>query len=163
MSRPTVRDSWPWLGRAGPPVRIPPQSRSTCRCAIARQTGQNPSRFMATSRAWADHAASLNAPTSSNQGCRRFHLGQIWATNSKRMILKGKSRLPRLSIEPALIELNASALPLGVETSDRLHHDARSGLHLLMTANGLSKDAHSRSSLRIVCGAIHFPLGGLRT
>ena len=27
------------------------------------------------------------------------------------MILKGKDRLPRLSIEPALIELNASALP----------------------------------------------------
>jgi hypothetical protein len=79
-----------------------------------------------------------------------FHLGKMWATNSKRMILKGKNRLPRLSIEPALIELNASALPLGVETSDRLHHDAPSGLHLLMTANGLSKNAHSRSSLRIV-------------
>jgi hypothetical protein len=28
----------------------------------------------------ADYAASLNAPTSSNQGCTRFHLGQIWAT-----------------------------------------------------------------------------------
>ena len=27
-----------------------------------------------------DYAASLNASTSSNQGCRRFHLGQIWAT-----------------------------------------------------------------------------------
>ena len=35
----------------------------------------------------ADHAASLNAPTSSNQGCKRFHLGQIWATNSKSLIL----------------------------------------------------------------------------
>jgi hypothetical protein len=87
----------------------------------------------------------------------------VWSTNPKRMILKGKDRLPRLSIEPALIELNASALPLGVETSDRLHHDVPSGLHLLMTANGLSKDTHSRSSLRIVCGATHFPLGGLRT
>lgn len=46
------------------------------------------------------------------------------------MILKGKDRLPRLSIEPALIELNASALPLGVGTSDRLHHNAPSGLQL---------------------------------
>jgi hypothetical protein len=35
----------------------------------------------------------------------------VRSTNSKRMILKGKDRLPRLSIEPALIELNASALP----------------------------------------------------
>jgi hypothetical protein len=34
----------------------------------------------------ADYAASLNAPTSSNQGCRRFHLGQIWATISKSLI-----------------------------------------------------------------------------
>jgi hypothetical protein len=37
----------------------------------------------------AHYAASLNAPTSSNQGCRRFHLGQIWATISKSLILNG--------------------------------------------------------------------------
>jgi hypothetical protein len=36
-----------------------------------------------------NYAALRNASASSNQCCRRFHLGQIWATNSKSLILDG--------------------------------------------------------------------------
>jgi hypothetical protein len=41
----------------------------------------------------ADYAASLNASTSSNQGCRRFHLGKIWATNLRSPAILWELRL----------------------------------------------------------------------
>ena len=34
----------------------------------------------------AGYAALLNAPNSSNQGCRRFHLGQSWATKPSLLV-----------------------------------------------------------------------------